>query len=142
MKKEANGASPAVIRHAERVADLIVGTILILLAVYVVATSVYHLWTHAAADTSLAGLTISICSVVLMPVLMRQKKRLGLRLHAQALVEDGMCNLTCAYMAGTVLVGALLTALCGWWWVDSFFALILVYFIAHEGIESLQNAKK
>jgi len=59
--------------------------------------------------------------------------------HSDALVEDGMCNITCAYMAATVLIGALLTALLNWWWADSVAALILVYFIASEGWESFQE---
>jgi len=45
-------------------------------------------------------------------------------------------------MAGTVLIGAILTALFNLWWVDSIAALVLVYFIASEGFESLQNGLK
>lgn len=44
-------------------------------------------------------------------------------------------------MAGTVLVGAILTALVNWWWADSVAALVLVYFIASEGWESFQAGR-
>ena len=77
--------------------------------------------------------------MVLMPLLTLRKRALGRQLHSAALMEDGMCNITCAYMAGTVLVGALLTLLFNWWWADSVAALVLVYFIASEGWEALQT---
>lgn len=137
LKKEVNGASPSVIKRAERRSLILVGTILLALAVYVVGVSLYNLVTQTAADTSLTGLLIASASVILMPCLTWRKRRLGQRVHSAALIEDGLCNITCAYMAGTVLLGALLTALFNWWWADSLAALVLVYFIASEGTESL-----
>jgi divalent metal cation (Fe/Co/Zn/Cd) transporter len=44
-------------------------------------------------------------------------------------------------MAWTVLVGVVLTALVGWWWVDSIAALALVYFVVKEGWEAVQEAR-
>ena len=141
LRKEASGAAPDVIAAAERRSSLIVGLILLLLAVYVTGVSITNLATHQAADTSLSGMAIAIASVILMPFLARRKRSLGKALNSVALAEDGMCNVTCAYMAGTVLVGAILTALVNWWWADSVAALVLVYFIASEGWESFQAGR-
>ena len=47
----------------------------------------------------------------------------------------------CAYMALTVLVGAALTALFGWWWIDSIISFGLTYFVVKEGIEAIQEAR-
>lgn len=139
LRKENNGAPEAEIERAEKRSSRIVGSILLLLAVYVTATSLFNLFTHQAADTSVSGIAIAIASVILMPFLTMRKRRLGKAIHSDALIEDGMCNITCAYMAGTVLIGALVTALFGWWWVDSVAALVLVYFIASEGLEAVRG---
>ncbi|HAT54770.1 MAG TPA: cation transporter [Lactobacillus sp.] len=141
LRKEANGASDAEIEHAERRSSLIVGSVLLLLSVYVVGVSLFNLFTHQAADQSFSGIAIAVASVILMPFLTLRKRSLGKRLNSDALVEDGMCNITCAYMAATVLVGGILTALFGWWWADSVAALVLVYFIASEGWESFQEGR-
>ncbi len=141
LKKEARGATTAEIEVAERRSSLVVGSVLLLLAVYVVGVSGFNLITHAAADTSFSGLAIAIASVILMPFLTIRKRHLGQALHSDALVEDGLCNITCAYMAATVLIGSLLTALFNWWWADSVAALVLVYFIASEGWESFQEGR-
>lgn len=141
LRKEANGASAEVIERAERRSSLVVGTVLLGLSVYVTAVSVYNLATHQRADESTMGMAIAVASVILMPLLTLRKRHLGQALHSPALIEDGMCNITCAYMAGTVLVGAVLTALFNWWWADSVAALVLVYFIASEGWEAFQAGR-
>jgi len=141
LRKEANGAPTAVIERAERRSSLVVGTVLLGLSVYVTAISVYNLATHQVANESPMGMAIAIASVILMPFLTLRKRKLGQALHSAALVEDGMCNITCAYMAGTVLVGAVVTTLFNWWWADSVAALVLVYFIASEGWESFQAGR-
>lgn len=141
LRKEANGASAEEIQSAEKRSSLIVGTILLLLSVYVIFVSLFNLVNHQAADTSYSGIAIALASVVLMPILTFRKRALGKQLHSDALVEDGMCNITCAYMAATVLVGALLTFFFNWWWADSVAALVLVYFIASEGWESFQEGR-
>ncbi|AVK63755.1 cation transporter [Lactobacillus sp. CBA3606] len=141
LRKEARGATAEEIARAERRSSLVVGTVLLGLSVYVTAVSGFNLVTHQVANESLMGMGIAVASVVLMPFLTLRKRQLGQALQSPALVEDGMCNITCAYMAGTVLVGALLTALFNWWWVDSVAALVLVYFIAGEGWESFQAGR-
>lgn len=139
LRKQAAGASAEEIALAEKRSSRIVGAVLLLLAGYVTVVSLINLFSHQAADTSYSGMAIAIASVILMPILTIRKRHLGKQLHSDALVEDGMCNITCAYMAATVLVGALLTFLFNWWWADSVAALVLVYFIASEGLEGLTN---
>lgn len=140
-KSVAGTASDQEIQRAEQRSSLIVGTVLLLLVVYVVGVSVYNLLTHQQANSSWSGMAIAVASVILMPLLTWGKRKIGHRVHSAALIEDGMCNITCAYMAATVLIGAVLTAAFGWWWADSVAALVLVYFIASEGWEAFQNGR-
>lgn len=142
LKKEKQHASDAELLKAEKRSSLIVGSVLLLLAAYVTFVSIYNLIAHNAADTSISGISIAIASVILMPILTVQKRKLGKAIGSEALIEDGMCNITCAYMAATVLLGSILTALFNLWWVDSVAALVLVYFIASEGSESFKNGMK
>ncbi|WP_125770829.1 cation transporter [Companilactobacillus furfuricola] len=139
LKKEAAHQPAAEIEKAEKKSSLIVGTILCLLAIYVTFVSIYNLVTHQIADASLSGMIIAIASLILMPILAVKKRQLGKSINSDALIEDGMCNVTCAYMAATVLIGVVVTALFNLWWIDSVAALVLVYFIASEGVESLRN---
>ncbi|MCO7126506.1 cation transporter [Sporolactobacillus shoreicorticis] len=125
------------VARAERIASYVVGTALMLLAVFVIFSSIYRLITRQSAEASVLGIALVIGSCVLMPVLMIAKKRIGQAIGSDALIEDGMCNLVCAYMAFTVLIGAGFTALVNWWWADSVAALVLVFFIVSEGWEAL-----
>lgn len=137
LRVEQHGTDAVKIERAERVSSRVVGLALLLLAAYVLITSVLNLFSHHSAETSFLGISLAIGSVILMPLLMIGKKRIAKIIGSNALAEDGMCNLVCAYMAFTVLLGAGLTALFNWWWADSVFALILVYFIFSEGWEGL-----
>lgn len=139
LQKERSGAPAAVIDRAETRSSRIVGSVLLLLAGYIVLTSAYNLVTRQGADSSVPGLIIAVASLVLMPFFTLRKRQLGTALHSPALVEDGLCNITCAYMAGTVLLGAALTALFNWWWADSVAALVLVVFIVREGLEGVRG---
>ncbi len=117
----------------------IVGWILILLAIYIVVVSLYNLVTHQGAENSLSGLLIAIASLIFMPILARQKVKIVTAIKSAALKEDGMCNIVCAYMAATVLLGVILTSLLNWWWITPVAALLLVYFIAKEGLEGIRD---
>ncbi len=142
LKKEEKNVSEHAIRKAEQRSSLIVGTVLLLLSAYITLVSIYNLFSHQTAETSFSGIAIALASIVLMPFLTFKKRFLGEKIVSASLREDGMCNITCAYMAATVLVGSLFTFIFGWWWSDSVFALLLVYFIASEGYESFREAIK
>ncbi|MCL1631519.1 cation transporter [Sporolactobacillus sp. CPB3-1] len=137
LQTEKNRSGEEKVARAERIASYVVGAALMLLALYVILSSIYRLITRQSAETSFLGIALVVGSCVLMPILMIAKKRIGQAIDSDALIEDGMCNLVCAYMAFTVLIGAGLTALVNWWWADSVSALILVYFIVSEGWEAL-----
>jgi divalent metal cation (Fe/Co/Zn/Cd) transporter len=138
---EAKGAHQARVERAEKTASWGVGTALLLLAVYIVIASLHKLWTHEGAEASPLGVALAIASGVLMPFLSRAKIRIGREIGSQALRADGACSIVCAYMAWTVLAGVALTALFGWWWADAVAALALVYFVAKEGWEAIEEAR-
>lgn len=138
---EANGASLEKVKRAEKFSSWVVGIALLLLAVYIVVASLYKLWMKQGAETSYLGIALAIASGVIMPVLSRSKKHIGTEIGSKALRADGSCSIVCAYMSWTVLIGVVITALFGWWWVDSIVALALVYFVVKEGWEAVQDAR-
>lgn len=138
---EARGASLARVKRAEQASSWVVGIALLLLAVYIVIASVDKLVTHQGAESTYVGIGLAIASGIIMPYLSRAKKRIGSEIGSPALRADGSCSMVCAYMAWTVVVGAVLNAILGWWWIDSLAALALVYFVVKEGWEAVQEAR-
>ena len=138
---EASGASLAKVKQAEKRASWVVGVALIALAVYIVVMAGYDLWTRSGSETSMLGLALAIASGIIMPYLSRAKKIIGTQIGSKALRADGSCSIVCAYMAWTLIVGLVLTALVGWWWLNALAGLALVYFIIKEGIEAIQEAR-
>jgi divalent metal cation (Fe/Co/Zn/Cd) transporter len=138
---ESRGASVNRIKKAEKLSSWVVGICLLLLAVYIVVASIDKLLTHQGAESSVTGIALALASGIIMPFLSRAKKRIGTEIGSPALRADGACSIVCAYMAWTVLAGVALTAWVGWWWIDSITALALVYFVAKEGWEAIQEAR-
>lgn len=138
---EARGANLTRVKKAEKTSSWVVGIALLLLAVYIVIASINKLVTHQGAESTYIGIGLAIASGIIMLYLSRAKKRIGSEIGSKALRSDGACSIVCAYMALTVLAGVILTALLGWWWVDSIASLALVYFVVKEGWEAVQEAR-
>lgn len=138
---ESSGASLARVKQVEKRASWVVGVALIALAVYIVVSAAYDLWTRSGSESSMLGLALAIASGIIMPYLSRAKKRIGTEIGSKALRADGSCSIVCAYMAWTLIVGLILTALVGWWWLNALAGLALVYFVVKEGIEAIQEAR-
>jgi divalent metal cation (Fe/Co/Zn/Cd) transporter len=141
LATEAHGGSLARVERAENRAAWIAGIGLVLLCVYIAATSALSLWSHNHPSRSLVGIGLAVCAVLLMPILVWQKRRIADRINSPALRADAACSLTCAYMAATLLAGLALTALFGWWWADALAALALLYWIVPEAREALEGAR-
>jgi len=58
------------------------------------------------------------------------------RLDSKALRADAAEAVSCAYLAGVLIVGLLLSRLLGWWWLGSVAAIALVPFIVIEAHEA------
>jgi divalent metal cation (Fe/Co/Zn/Cd) transporter len=84
---------------------------------------------------------LALVAVVAMPVLAWRKRAIAAPLGSAALRGDAACSITCAYMAGTLLVGLTLTALFGWWWADSLAALGLLVWLVPEAREAIEGAR-
>lgn len=138
---EARGGSLARVEQAENRAAWITGSSLVLLCLYVLADAIASSVTRTEPDRSYAGIAIALAAVIGMPILARRKRAIARQINSAALRADAACSITCAYMAGTLLVGLLATAAFGWWWADSLGALALLYWLGREAREALAGAR-
>ena len=64
-------------------------------------------------------MVIAALSVVIMPLLARAKRRVGVSLGSRALEADAMQTSLCTWLSAIVLVGLGLNAPLSWWWADA-----------------------
>ncbi len=138
---EARGGDLARVERAENRAAWVTGTGLVALCVYVVASVAFGLFTHARPEGSPVGIGLSVAALIVMPILAWRKRTIAARIDSAALRGDAACSITCAYMAGALLVGLALNAAFHWWWADSVAALGLLYWLVPEAREALEGAR-
>ena len=125
--------------RVEAISLRIVGACFIVLAIYVTYDSVKSLIRREAPEESLVGIFLAAVSLVIMPLLVRAKRRVARAINSVALMADSKQTELCTYLSAILLGGLLLNALFGWWWADPIAALIMVPIIVKEGIEALRG---
>lgn len=125
--------------RVEAITLRLVGICFLVLALYVTHNSVESLLRHEAPDESLIGIILAAVSLIVMPLLVRAKRRVARSINSGALMADSKQTELCTYLSAILLGGLLLNALLGWWWADPVAALIMIPIIAKEGIEALRG---
>jgi divalent metal cation (Fe/Co/Zn/Cd) transporter len=125
--------------RVEAISLRVVGVCFIVLALYVTQDSIWSLIEREAPDESLIGIILAAVSLIVMPLLVRAKRRVARSINSGALMADSKQTELCTYLSAILLGGLLLNALLGWWWADPMAALIMVPIIAKEGIEALRG---
>jgi divalent metal cation (Fe/Co/Zn/Cd) transporter len=133
------GRNPAADERVERRALKLVGISLLALAVYVGAHAIRSLWARAAPDASLPGIVLAVLSLMVMPILARAKRQVGIELGSRALQADSFQTSICMYLSAILLGGLALNAAFGYWWADPLAALVMVPIIVREGLEALRG---
>lgn len=123
----------------EAISLRLVGACFMLLALYVTYDSVKSLIRREAPEESIVGIVLAAVSVVVMPLLVRAKRKVARGIKSGALMADSKQTELCTYLSGILLLGLLLNALLGWWWADPIAALVMVPIIVKEGIEGLRG---
>lgn len=125
--------------RSERVTLRVIGTSFVALAAYVLIDSGRSLWLQHRPESSTTGIVILALSVIIMPLLARQKRTIAQQLESRALHADATQASLCAYLSAIALAGVALNAMLGWWWADPIAALLMVPIIAKEGLEGLRG---
>lgn len=117
----------------------IVGCSFMLLAVYVAYDATISLVRRDAPDESVAGIVLAAASLMIMPLLVRAKRRVARAIRSAALEADAAQTQICTYLSAILLGGLLLNATLGWWWADAVAALVMLPIIVKEGWEALRG---
>ena len=125
--------------RVEAISLRLVGVCFMVLAAYVTYDSVRSLIKREAPEESLVGIILAAVSLVIMPLLVRAKRKVARAINSGALMADSKQTELCTYLSAFLLGGLLLNALFGWWWADPVAALIMVLIIVKEGIEGLRG---
>jgi divalent metal cation (Fe/Co/Zn/Cd) transporter len=124
----------------ERRSHRVIGALFIILATYVAVDASTALWNREAPRESPVGIVLAAASVLVMPLLARAKRRVGLALGSRALTAEAAQTALCTYLSAILLVGLGLNAWLGWWWADPVAALAMLPIIVREGVEGLRGA--
>jgi divalent metal cation (Fe/Co/Zn/Cd) transporter len=125
--------------RAERLTIRVIGALFLALAGYVALDAIHTLTARAAPDTSVVGIVLATLSLGVMPLLARAKRRVAFALRSAALAAEATQTAFCTYLSAILLAGLLLNLTIGWWWADPVAALVMVPFIAKEGVDGLRG---
>lgn len=117
----------------------LVGLTFLILAAYVSYDAATALWRRDAPDESRVGIALAAVSLVVMPLLVRAKRRVAGAIESRALDADATQTAICAYLSAILLAGLALNFFLGWWWADPVAALLMVPIIVREGVEGLRG---
>lgn len=117
----------------------IVGGCFVALSVYIAYQAARDLFGAKPPEHSIPGIVLACVSLIVMPLLSRAKRKVGIALDSAAMRADAKQTDFCAYLSAILLAGLALNALFGWWWADPLTALIMAPIIAKEGFENLQG---
>ena len=125
---------------AERASHRVIGALFMVLAIYVAVDAGTALWNREAPGESPIGIVLATASVLVMPLLARAKRRVGIALGSRALTAEASQTALCTWLSAILLVGLGLNAWLGWWWADPVAALAMLPIIVREGVEGLRGA--
>ena len=123
----------------EQIALWLVGCCFLFLAAYVLFDSVKTLIYRESPKSSVVGIAVTLVSLVVMPILAHEKRKVAVQIKSKALEADSRQTDLCVYLSAITLGGLGLNTLFGWWWADPVAALVMVPIIAREGIEALRG---
>jgi divalent metal cation (Fe/Co/Zn/Cd) transporter len=102
-------------RRIEQKAVKYVAYSFFILATYVAYEAIKKLYFREMPEGSLIGIIIASLSVIIMPILASQKRKIGEKIGSRALIADSKETIACLYLSITLLFGLLLNYFLGWW---------------------------
>lgn len=138
---ESRGEPDDRVDAVEKQATWISAILLVLLCIYVVASSAAGLVLRIQPERSWLGIAVSAVALLVMPWLAARKKRVNSTIQSPALRADIVESASCAFLAAVTLVGVGMDALTGWWWLEYLAALLLLRWLVPEAREAVEAAR-
>jgi divalent metal cation (Fe/Co/Zn/Cd) transporter len=128
--------------QVEKIAETLVGGVLLVLAAYLGFSAVRALATAAHPEATIAGTALLVGSILVLPPLALAKFRVANALKSGALRADSILTGIAALLAVISLVGLGLTEWLGLTWADAAGALVVAVVLVREGWGSLQAVRR
>lgn len=112
-----------------------------LLTAGLVIGSVINIIDKIKPTTTIAGIIISIVSIITMYILMKSKLKTGNELKSDAIIADAHCTKTCFNLSIILLFSSLLYEISSIGYFDILGSLGIAYYSFTEGKESLEKAR-
>ena len=128
--------------RVEKRAERLVGYTFLIFAAYILYESIEKLINHEIAEPSLLGIGIALASIIVMPILYKMKLNTGKAINSRSLIADSKETLACAFLSVALLLGLGANYLFGFWQADSLVGLLIVFYLAREGIEILRGEEE
>ena len=125
--------------HREQLALRLVGVSLLMLGAYVAFDAVKSLVLQEAPEESPVGMVLALASLIVMPLLAREKRHVAAQLNSRAMHADSRQTDICFYLSVILFLGLGANAVAGWWWADPVAALIMIPIIVKEGTDALRG---
>lgn len=125
----------------ERTALKITGTAFYLLTAGLLFGAAASIIQNQQPETTLAGIIISIISILTMYILYYYKVKVGKELNSDAVIADANCTKTCFYLSIILLISSGVYELWHIPYVDAAGSLGIAWFSFSEGRESWEKAR-
>lgn len=110
------------------------------LAAYVVIEGIRSLIDGEAPDSSTIGIVLLVASIIVMPILAREKTKVARQLGGDRLIlADAAETRICVLLSISTLLGLGLYSLTGAAWLDPLAGFIIAAFAIHEGREAWEG---
>lgn len=130
---------PARAERAERLAERVVGGVLIVLGLYLGMSTIQALVGDSHPAATPTGLAISLVSVILLPPLSVAKARVAASLGSRALRADSILTAVAAALALISLAGFAATEWLGITWADAVGGLVIAVVLLREGASAFRR---
>lgn len=130
---------PARAERAERLAEIAVGWVLVVLGLYLGVRAVEALVGGSHPEPTAVGTVISSVSVLVLPLIALAKYRTAAKLRSRSLRADSILTAIAALLALVALVGAVLTETLGMTSADALGGLVATAVLLREGIGGIRG---
>jgi divalent metal cation (Fe/Co/Zn/Cd) transporter len=128
--------------RAEKVAEGIIGGVLLVLAAYLALSALGALAADAQPRGTFVGTALLVFSLIALPPLAVAKYRVAAKLRSRALRADSLLTGIAALLALVSLVGLGISEALDIRWADAVGALVASVVLAREGIGGLQAFRR
>ena len=106
-----------------------------------VAGSIINIIEKNNPSTTIAGIIVSVISIITMYLLMKAKLKVGEKLNSDAIIADAHCTRTCFNLSIILLLSSLLYEISSIGYFDILGSLGIAYYSFMEGKESFEKAE-